>query len=473
MPVLRVCLPLPTIVRSSMWAGALIVLAGCTRASPGALTTANADETPPPHLRGTVDGARVPGGTARKPKLIDPAIESEVSLSSILAFADARSPILMVARSKRSRAEAARVAASVTLLTNPELSITAGPRFGSGRTGIDFDVSLLQQFQIAGERGLRRDAADAFKDLTDAEIERMRWDIHCEVHAAFHRSLIAQARTKLAKRVLEFQREVLQVVERQIAAGEAAPLAQRLAQAEASQASQLLIAAEQSFLASRIRLARLAGWPVATPPIPVGGFDSPRPPPSLARLTEVARRELPELRVDASRVREARARSMLADREAWPRPSVGLQYRHEGTAEPSDILMGVISVPIASAQLNQGERAKARADVVVAEAEFKASQRLLDGQLAEARSEVVASAARARAYAKDILPHFEENLSLLRRSFELGEIGLLELSTGRERFQRMQSEALDAQEDYFVALAGLERIVGVDLWHDKHIESNP
>ena len=60
----------------------------------------------------------------------------------------------------------------------------------------------------------------------------------------------------------------------------------------------------------------------------------------------------------------------------------------------------------------------------------------------------------------------------LRRSFELGEIDILALSTGRERFLRIQSDALGAQQDYFVALAGLERVVGVDLWRDDHHEES-
>jgi hypothetical protein len=60
-----------------------------------------------------------------------------------------------------------------------------------------------------------------------------------------------------------------------------------------------------------------------------------------------------------------------------------VQYRREGnpTSEGAyDIVMGVISIPIPSFQLNQGERARARADVTVAEAELDASRRLLEGQ---------------------------------------------------------------------------------------------
>lgn len=468
-------LPASTIASSRLTFAVMLALLsfGCARGAE-VRNASDARETPAPHRRGPADEAEL-GHQQHADPVPNPAAASDVSLGGILAYADQHSPVLSVARSTRSRAEAARVAASILLPTNPEVSVAVGPRRGISGTGVDVDATLMQQIQIGGERGRRIDAADRLRDLTDAEIEQVRWAVHCDVHAAFHRALIEQERVRLAERVVAFQQEVLRVVERQISAGETAPLTLRLAQAEVAQAHQTLVATKQAFLTARIRLAQLSGWPVATPPAPTGKVDSPRDPPPLDHLGSVARARLPSLRAGVARIRESEARSALADREAWPRPSLGVQYRREGnpTSEGAyDIVLGVVSVPIPSFQRNQGDRARARADVTVATAELDASLRLLDGQIAEARSEVVAAAARTRAYGTEILPRFEENLTLLRRSFELGEIDILALSTGRERFLRIQSDALSAQQDYFVALAGLERVVGVDLWRDDHHEGS-
>jgi cobalt-zinc-cadmium efflux system outer membrane protein len=451
--------------------GAIGSFSGCGGA-PAARNTLHAHEAPPPHLRRPADEA-APAHPEHTDPAPNPAASSDVSLGGILAYADRHSPLLGVARSTRSRAEAARVAASILLPSNPELQVAVGPRFGASGTGIDVDVSLLQELELGGGRGRRMDAADRLRELTDAEIEQIRWAVHCDVHAAFHRGLVERERARLALRVVAFQKEVLRVVERQISAGETAPLTLRLAQAEVAQAEQVLVAAEQAFFASRIRLAQQSGWPVATPPVPVGSVDSPRDPPPLELLNKVARERLPSLRAGAARIREAEARASVAAGEGWPRPSLGVTYQREDNPAPEgayDVVMGVVSLPLSIFQRNQGERARTRADVTVAEAELDATRRLLDGQIAEARSEVVAAAARTRAYGSEILPRFEENLTLLRRSFELGEIDILALSTGRERFLRIQNDALLAQQDYFVALAGLERVVGMDLWHDDHHE---
>ena len=427
-----------------------------------------------PHLRSPATATEGGGSQApvrRAAALPDPTGREEVELSSFLAYADARAPVLLVARSTRSRAAAARAAAAPALPANPQLSVAVGPRFGLGGTGVDVQASFTQQFFVAGERGLRLAAADRQRDLTDAEIEQLRWAVHCDVHAAFHRALVHRDRALLAARILAFQEEVLRIVERQIRAGETAGLTLRLTQAEVAQARQLTVAATQGYLGARIQLAQLSGWPVARPPVPVGEVDAPREPPALDALLATARRQLPALRLRDASVREARSRVALADREAWPQPTVGVQYQREGNPGAEGIyhtVMGMLSIPLPTFQRNQGDRARSRADVRVAEAEAAAALSLLDGQVALAHSEVTSAARRLLSYGTEVLPRFEENLALLRRSFELGEIDVLALSIGRERFLRIQSDALDAQLDYFVALANLERTVGVDLWRDDH-----
>lgn len=462
-----------TIARSRTALPSLFIVAAGASIPVAAQSPADSpsQETPPPHARDAADDP----GEASVPEhpLPDPRTSVEVTLGGLLAYADQRSPVLIVARSTRSRAEANQAAASVRGLANPQLSVSAGPRLGVDATGLDVEVGLSQQIQIGGERRRRMDAADRFDELTEAEIEQIRWAVHCDVHAAFHRALVEREKMQLAERVTSFQEDVLRVVERQITAGETAPLSLRLAQAEVAQARQVQVAFTQSFLAARIQLAQLAGWPASTPPMPTGALDEPRDPPAHAHLVEIAQERLPSLLAGMAAVREAEARVAAADRNAWARPTIGIQYRREGnpTSEgPYSIVMGNVSIPIPSFQRNQGERASARADVTVAEAELDATRALLDGRIATARSEVVAAAQRTRAYGTEIIPRFEENLLLLRRSFELGEIDILSLSVGRERFLRIQSDALLAQLDYFVATAALERVVGVDLWRDADHE---
>ncbi|MFO0606624.1 MAG: TolC family protein [Polyangiales bacterium] len=459
------------------WALAASSLAACA-----APPYRPAVEAPAPHTRANVlalgpsPRTSEPAPNVAPEPAPAPSPGGGVSLDALLLWADRHSPLLVVARATRSRAEAARVAAGVLLPANPQVTASAGPRFGISGTGVDAEASLTQQVQIAGERGTRLEAARRLGELTDAEIEQMRWAVHSEAHAGFHRVLVARERARLAEQVVAFQTEVLGVVERQARAGALAPFTARLAQAEVAQARQSLVAARQDEAAALIRLAVVAGWPAGAPPELRGALDPPQDPPSLDQLVAAAERHTPVLRLREAAVREAEARVALADRAAWPQPSVGVQYRHEGnpTSEgPYDIVMGTLTVPLPVFQRNQGDRARSRSDVDVARAELAAARVQLAGQLAEARAVMAAAAQRTRAYGTEILPRFEENLTLLRRSFEVGQIDVLELLVGRERFLRIQSDALAAQLDYFVSLAALERLVGIELWEDDHHEGEP
>jgi cobalt-zinc-cadmium efflux system outer membrane protein len=437
------------------------LLMACGHASPPVV------ERPAPHLRGE-DGHR----HASAP-LPDPARVEEVGLSALLAFADVHSPVLRVSRSSRARSRAAADAASQALPENLEVAVAAGPRLRGADVGLDLEASISQRFEIGGERGARLDAADRLHDLTEARIEETRWLVHCEVHASFHRALVMRERARLAGAVATFQESLFHIAERQAAAGQVAPLTLRLAQAEVAQARQASVAAEQDYLAARIELAQLSGWPAARPPLPLGSLDAPRDPPALEVLVRRARQHLPSLAVRQTAVREARARLDAAERELWPDPAISVEYAYEsdpGEQDPTHILRGGLTLPIPSFDLNRAERAEAHADIAVAEAEAEATAFLLDGEIAAARSAMVAAAERVRSYGTEVLPRFEENLTLLTRAFELGEIDLLELSIGRERFLRIQSDALSAQLDYFVALANLERTIGAELWRDEHGE---
>ncbi|MCL2178244.1 MAG: TolC family protein [Proteobacteria bacterium] len=392
----------------------------------------------------------------------------EVSLEEMLAFAQQHSPALLVAQSIRLRAEANLVAASALLPSNPELALAAGPLFGRPGTGVSVNASLMQQIYVAGERGLQMSSANQNLKLADAEIQQVLWEVSCDIREAFYAALLADEQLKLAQRILSFHLEVLHVVERQISIGETSPLSLRIAQAEVAQAQQTVVASQQTLLSARIQLAQLSGWPANPPPKPVGALSSPQALPSQEQLVEMAHQNLPRLQIALAKLQEAQARLTLSRRNAWPRPSVGLQYQYEGKqphSPSSSILMGALSFPIPSFQTNQGEKSRSQAEVAISKRELLVGHQLLYGKIAQLRSEVLAAMERSRAYGDDILPRFEENLSLLRRAFELGEIDILSLSAGAKRFLEIRNDALNAQRDYFAALIHLEKNVGVGISH--------
>ena len=438
---------------------ALILLAACGGPS------GERPRTPAAHA--AASAAR--GARAHDASLPDPAASGPVQLDQLLAWAHAHAPEVRIATANLAHAEAAREAAEPLLPGNPELGGGAGPRITQDGTGLDIEASLSQSFEIAGERGLRFDVADRVDERLSAELARAHWTVHARVHAGYHGALVERERLEAAMRLLAFQERLLEIAQRRLQAGDISPLVVRLSEGEVAQARQRRIAAEQHYQAARIRLAEVAGWPATHPPEPAGTTEAPRDLPPIARLVETMLAVQPAIAAARARVEEARARAELADRETWPEPSIGASWHREGAPnEREDVIFGTLTVPIPLWQRNQGERARARADLAVAEAELESLELQLRARLARSESAVRAAAERIAVYGTEVLPSFERNLSLLERAYELGEIDVLDVSVAVERFLRAQTDALDAQADYFEALAELEETLGTDPWPDEH-----
>ena len=443
-------------------------------ATPGAQSAAEAPEKP--HSRSAEELAPPEDGY-RQPHvpdvpLPDPARAEPVALDAILAFADRHAPTLQVARARVDLGDAAVAGARPLLPDNPNLSVGVGPGRNSDQNHVDIQASLSQRIEIAGERGLRLEAAARTRDRLRAELDEVRWEVHWAVHGAFHRALVARERLAAAKRLLAFQERLLEIARGRLSAGDVSPLPVRLAEGELSQARVARIAAEQGFLRARLQLGALAGWPAADPPEPAGTLDQPQTPPDTNSLIELARAHQPRLRTLQAARDEAGAAARSADRDAWPEPSVGIQVTRESYVRnpPETQILGVLSVPISLFQRNQGARATAEAQSRIADAERDSFGSQLLNLIEQHRSAVVAAAGQVRTYGREILPTFEENLSLIQRAFELGEIDILQVSVARERFLRIQTDALDAYANYFQAVADLEVSIGTDLWRDDYHE---
>ena len=410
-------------------------------------TTQSSLSTPAPVLdaHGTHASAVAQAGHAHTEQG-ESADAPAVTLVELLVHADGHAPLLVVARATRSRADAARVAAEIALPTNPELRLAAGPRFGASDSSLDFSAELTQKLEIAGERGMRIAEVDKLHKLTDAEIEVLRWAVHCDVHAAFHLALVERERMLLAQRVVAFQEDVLRIVQRQIEAGEAAPFALRLAQAEAAQARQQRVASEHAFLGCAPASSSTFGLAFAAAS---DATRQPRATHAAAGPGAPARRRAREAAVLARRPstacpqRSARGHGgpgALAGAERRRRIQSRRRHGRRGHSRHRD---GCRRSAIAGVPEQPGRaRGGACRGFGGARRAGRCAGRARRRDCAKHATRVVAAAERTSAYGTEILPRFEENLALLGRSFELGELDLLALSTGRERFLRIQSDAL-------------------------------
>jgi len=390
--------------------------------------------------------------------------ERRVSLQQILKYALDHAPVVAMGRAGVKAGQAEVDAESPLFPSDPIVSGSIGRRQTAGGSGIDYGVSLEQEIDVFGKRAARLDAAREEKTARQVELEAAFWVVHLEVHAAYRRGIVARERALAAERILAFARRLVEITRKRFAAGETSPLPVRLAEGELAQAKQAALSASYEYRAARLELARAAGWTYPALLTPAGNLDAPRFPPAAAALIQLARTRQPVLRAARARVRAAEAQLGAAKRGGWPNPTVGIAYESESEpgASPArvSIVTGSLSIPLPVWVGSTPERARANASLERAKVERASLDATLAVQIVQAQARVETNAKRAQLYGTQILPTLEDNLKLINKSFDLGEIDILDVMVARERFLRTQQEALQAFTDYYEAWEELEAAVG-------------
>ncbi len=389
----------------------------------------------------------------------------QVTLEELLRHAEKHAPELTLARAGLSKGRAELEAEAPLFPTDPVLGGAIGRRSNRAGSAVDWGASLEQEFEVAGERSLRRRAARASVDQGSAELEAARWRIHQRLHGAFHAALVARERVRAADRLVQFSQKLVEVAGKRLGAGETSALPVRLAEADLAEARQARVAAASAFRAERLELADASGWPSESPPDPAGGLGSPQAPPSTAELLRIAHSRDPELRAREAAVRRFRATLASARRAGFPNPRLGVAFEQESDpgGARATIWRATLSAPLPVWRGSRPEAVRAQADLDVAVAELGARKRTLGARIRRAAEAVESTARRARIYGTEVIPTLEKNLTLVEKAFELGEIDITQVLVARERFLRSQQSALNAYEEYHRALGALESAVGTEL----------
>lgn len=391
--------------------------------------------------------------------------EREVSLDEIVAFAERHAPAIALASRQRAYALAERRGAEPWLRDNPRLELGVGPRFTGGGTDVDAFAALEQPIEIGGQRARRLTAAERAAERAAAEIAAVRWEVRRDVVLAYHAAVIARERLELARRMVVLSEALLTAAERRLAAGDVSAIEVLTARAELAETRHEALRASEAFRVARLELARTAGWPLSAPPQVSGVLDPPGPVPSLDDVLRSSKGRHPELVLRQAAVREASARVAVADRTAWPSPTLGVEVAREGApgGAPSTILLGSVGMPLPIFRKEQGGRATARAAVDVSRTEAAIAARALEAGLVRAHAALAGAAERIALLTTSGVPPVEEALALSMRGFDAGEVPLADVIALRERLLSVRLELLDAHEDHARALAELEFAAGAAL----------
>lgn len=396
----------------------------------------------------------------------------KLTLPQVVAVSLQNNGDLKALRDEQGVRDAGKVRAGV--LPNPilELEGETGALTGSSAEN-SMSIGVSQEFLLGGKREKRLRAAEG-------ELEAYRWQLadreralRGEVQAAFFDLLLARERLDLADRSVELNRQLLQVTKDRLAAGDIPELEMNLAKVELTRSEGARIEAERSLLQSRSRLATLMGLEAVEQP-DIAPVSAPEKTTARthAELKQLALGNRPDLKALTSEKAKGDAEIALAGSEAVPNLTAGVAVTREATAmevggiEGRDTAYTIglkLSMPIPVFDRNQAGVQEARARRSSTESRLAAAARKVEREVETAYAGLQNADKVLSLYRSDIMPQLEENLTLTREAYSLGETGILAVIEEQKKFFEVSDGYLTALHARQTALVELESAVATDI----------
>lgn len=390
-----------------------------------------------------------------------PAIAEQRTLTveEAIRLAHANNPDVRTFAANVDAAKARLAGASLLLQTNPSLTATAGRRSSPAGRSLDHSFQVLQQFEIAGQRGARIDATKAALESTEAQAQALRVEVTARVREAFGGALAAEQRSQLATEAFAVAQQGVGAAEERFRAGAAALLEVNTARVELGRSARGRGEAERRRAEGFAELHLLLGLDPLEELTLRGDPAAQEPVAGPAELVQEALEKRGEVRAGRRALDSARAEARLASREAIPSPKIGASYAREEESGTS-IVQGVVTLDLPLFNRNKAARGVAAARVSQLETALQATDRRIRQEVLTALARLRAARASADGYASDVVKAMQENMELVTESYRAGKIDFLQLLVIRRQTLEARREHIDVLEELNAARAQLDRALG-------------
>jgi cobalt-zinc-cadmium efflux system outer membrane protein len=347
-------------------------------------------------------------------------------------------------------------------LLNPELSITlenvAGNDVYAGTEAAELTVELSQPVELAGKRGLRREAAGIQCDLAANEQSRSRADVLATSRQRYIKALAAQNQLALAREQMELAGKSLLAAEERIKAGKSPAIDRLRLQGEFNLAMLAVEQAERTVKTARLEL--VASWNAATPDFDRVAGDLATLP-ELPTLTEIETTQQQTPEAASRRLATALSTVELAQAKAAriPDPSLTVGWRQFEESNENALLFG-ISLPLPLFNQGQDSVAAAGSRLNGAQAREQSARNELLVQLRGAWQALADARAAADTFNYYVVPGAAESFSAAEFGYQAGKFGLIELLDAQRALFEARQRQLAAQTAAHLAASELQRLLG-------------
>jgi cobalt-zinc-cadmium efflux system outer membrane protein len=345
-----------------------------------------------------------------------------LTLEQALQRARTRGPLIVAARDRIEEARGHLLGARTLLRDNPVLELQAGPRYAAGADFTDFETGVSQAFELGGRRRSRIAAAQAEVERETAASRNVGRELLRDVAASFWHASAAQQRVQISTAADSVANELLQSMQRRYDAGDVAALDLNVARNAAARAHAELRSAlaDQTLALGELRI--LLGMRPDEALSVSGALDSSTSYDFDTLLAEAVKR--PDLEVLAAELRQAEAEVKLGEGFRWPDLGLGLKY---GRDEGDKIFRGGVSLSLPVFSRGQELRATGSTRAARLRREIEAGRLAVANEVRTAFDVYQQRTESATELQRNAVQALDENETLARRSFEEGEISLLDL----------------------------------------------
>lgn len=398
---------------------------------------------------GLVAGALTTGS-----RIVGAQTPSTLSLSEALTRAGEANPTLVAARTARG-IDAAGIEAA-RQRPNPEVSVEVD------RETPHWAFAGTVPLELSGKRQRRIDVANATLAVTDADTARIAADLRADVRRAYYVAVAAARRVTIAQELETIATRARDAAQERFQTGAAPRLEALQASLALAQAQNDVAAARGDVNAARAELNALLAYPAdATPTLADPLETGPLPAPAAAAEQALAGNA--ELTVLQKRIDEERARVELAKALRRPDPSVTGTLTYDAPGEFTFGWRAAAAVALPVFTTGRPEIKVAEATLTRAVAEKGARSAQIAGAVNAALARATAAKLALDRYQSDILPASLQVEQMAEESYRAGQSGLPAYLQTVQAAREVRQRALQAGLDYQLALADLERAMGIPL----------
>lgn len=404
--------------------------------------------------------------------------------TNVARCALAASPEVRSARADLDAAHGRRATAGIVLTSNPTLAGTLSRRRTPAPDGVsaaNWSVMLSQEVEIAGQRGVRVDAADAEVAARTRDVAVAEQEVVAGALVAFYEALAAQESLRFAAELADGAKALVVYAEARAKEALIAGVEADVARAEAARVALVRVEAERRLVEARATLAvlldidpRTLQLPSALPPTSPGALGLPVATQSTGesailgdapQVEEQALQFRGEVAAAEMEERVLERRLALVRRARVVNPTISAFVARE---EINDRVIGVgVSIPIPLPEpigrTRAGEIAEAVGRLRAAEASTELVRRRVRLEVSRAVATFRAREGAAELIAPDLLVRAHTDLASLRESVKARQLTLREgLLWQRSLIDLLQAD-IDARLARALASIELRRAVGMPL----------